>query len=151
MLSRTVLHVTGRALVCAAIGTLPLAACAAQAPVTSANPQHHHAVSQVPAAGVALPVAGMDQLATTLGCPNPNMQVDAAELRQALCQTPEGRYVLLTFSTDAGKRAWLDEAQPYGGTYLVGDRWAVVSERPLLERLQGRLGGQIEGSGHGGH
>ncbi|MGW3352803.1 hypothetical protein ACWDA3_56745 [Nonomuraea rubra] len=90
----------------------------------------------------------MEQLAAATGCARPAMQVDAAELRQAVCQTSRGRYTLLTFTTDKGKRAWLDSAQMYGGTYLVGDRWVVVAEPALLERLREQLGGMVEAARH---
>ncbi|MBB6553234.1 hypothetical protein [Nonomuraea rubra] len=88
----------------------------------------------------------MDQIAAALGCPRLAVQVDAAELRQAAGDTAGGRATLLPFATEEGERAWLDEAQTYGGTSLVGDRWVVVSAGTLLESLQRRLGGRIERS-----
>ncbi|MFG1697128.1 hypothetical protein [Nonomuraea sp. NPDC049309] len=90
----------------------------------------------------------MDEIGAGLGCPRPALQTDAAELRQAVCQTSRGRYTVLTFATDRGKRDWLDAAQMYGGTYLVGQRWVVVSTPALLDGLRQRLGGQIESPRH---
>ncbi|MEV0308053.1 hypothetical protein [Nonomuraea fuscirosea] len=55
----------------------------------------------------------------------------------------------MTFATAAGEDAWLGEARPYGGTYLAGDRWAVVAEPALLDELRDRLGGEIENHPHG--
>ncbi|GAA2446269.1 hypothetical protein [Streptomyces macrosporus] len=97
------------------------------------------------------------------------VQTDAAELRQGMCTTEDGRYVLATFATAEGRRDWLAEAKPYGGTYLVGGKWVAVGEPEVLEKLRGRLGGALEsgashtgdvggdggpgseGAGHGGH
>ncbi|MGW4796506.1 hypothetical protein ACWEPC_29205 [Nonomuraea sp. NPDC004297] len=138
---------------CAAVlGAVLLSACAA--PPAPAQPAaHHHGAGASspqarPAGGQALPWASMEQIAATAGCASPSMQVDAAELRQAACQTSRGRYTLVTFTTDGGKRVWLDNAQMYGGTYLVGDRWVVVAEPALLEGLRERLGGMIEAVHH---
>ncbi|GAA3073911.1 hypothetical protein GCM10020254_17150 [Streptomyces goshikiensis] len=64
----------------------------------------------------------------------------------------ESAYRMLTFAADKGQRAWLDESQNYGGTYLVGDRWVVVAASPdALAPLRKRIGGTVEsGTSHGG-
>ncbi|MET8866065.1 hypothetical protein ABZW11_24275 [Nonomuraea sp. NPDC004580] len=119
------------------------------APAAAQHQSHHQGhvagggVTQ-PAATVKLPRASMKKLKTSAGCPKARLQIDADELKQAACQTKQGRYTIVTFTTDKGKRDWLDYAQPYGGTYLVGDRWTVVSEPALLEGLRKKVGGQIE-------
>jgi hypothetical protein len=99
----------------------------------------------------------VEQLAAKTGC-EPNMQIDAEELRQGICETGDGRYVLATFRTDKNQRDWINEAKPYGGTYLVGKRWVAVGEAKVLGTLRGRLGGTVEsgedhsgGSGESGH
>ncbi|WP_431930123.1 hypothetical protein [Nonomuraea jabiensis] len=142
---KIIMHVTRRLLLCAVLGTFLLVACTEE-PLAHAPMAHHHALPAP--SGQALPAASIEHIAATLGCPHPSMQVDAAELRQAVCETPRGRYILLTFTTDTGKRTWLDEAQTYGGVYLVGDRRVVIATQPLLEGLRERLGGQIESMHH---
>ncbi|MET9495492.1 hypothetical protein [Streptomyces sp. NPDC006552] len=110
----------------------------------------------------------LEQLARTAGC-RPDIQTDAAELRQADCGTGDGRYVLATFATDRGQAEWLDAADDYGGTYLVGRGWIAVGADRTVTQLRGRLGGTVERSsshhsgrsggggreegpeGHGGH
>lgn len=85
----------------------------------------------------------LEQLARKAGC-DPNVQTDAAELRQANCTTDEGRYVLTTFATDRGQREWINEAKDYGGAYLVGRQWVAVGDPDVVAALRGRLGGTVE-------
>ncbi|MEU3300515.1 MULTISPECIES: hypothetical protein [unclassified Streptomyces] len=93
----------------------------------------------------------LEQLAEQAEC-DPNIQTDAKELRQANCTTKDGKYVLATFTTDRGQREWINEANDYGGSYLVGRKWVVVGEEKVVTALRGRLGGTVEtGSSHGGH
>ncbi|MFF0770723.1 hypothetical protein ACFYUK_17685 [Nonomuraea wenchangensis] len=106
---------------------------------------HRHAPQPPPPGDQPLPAAGMEQLLRAAACADPQVQVDATELRQVICHTPAGRYTILTFATQDGARAWLDEAQPYGGTYLVGDRWTVIAAPDLLTGLRAQLGGRLEG------
>ncbi|MGR6920274.1 hypothetical protein ACU635_39085 [[Actinomadura] parvosata] len=53
-----------------------------------------------------------------------------------------------TFAGGTGERAWLDDAEAYGGSYLVGDRWVVVAAPPPLEGVSRRLGGTVEAAHH---
>ncbi|MFJ8968979.1 hypothetical protein ACIRJ3_17780 [Streptomyces anulatus] len=85
----------------------------------------------------------LEQLARKTGC-DPNVQTDAAELRQANCTTGDGRYVLTTFATDRGLREWINEAKDYGGSYLVGRQWVAVGDPDVVAALRGRLGGTVE-------
>ncbi|KFK89100.1 hypothetical protein IX27_12760 [Streptomyces sp. JS01] len=85
----------------------------------------------------------LEELAKKAGC-DPNVQTDAAELRQANCKADDGRYVLTTFATDRGQREWINEAKDYGGSYLVGRRWVAVGEPEVVAALRGRLGGTVE-------
>ncbi|MGW9244371.1 hypothetical protein [Streptomyces badius] len=85
----------------------------------------------------------LEELAEEAGCA-PNVQTDAAELRQANCETDDGRYVLTTFATDRGQREWINEAKDYGGSYLVGRRWVAVGGPDVVAALRGRLGGSVE-------
>ncbi|MEU8570847.1 hypothetical protein AB0C51_21325 [Streptomyces pathocidini] len=104
-------------------------------------------------AAPSAPVTGtVEQLAARTSC-EPNLQIDAAELRQGACRTGAGRYVLATFATHQGQQRWLREAQAYGGSYLVGRRWVAVGDTEVLRTLRFRLGGELESAQgpHGGH
>lgn len=92
----------------------------------------------------------LEQLAEKATC-DPNVQTDAEELRQANCTTSDGRYILTTFATDRGLREWINEANDYGGAYLVGRKWVASGDEKVIESLRGRLGGSVEkGAEHGG-
>lgn len=98
----------------------------------------------------------LEELAEKANC-EPRIQTDAREIRQANCTTDDGRYVLATFATDRGQREWINEANDYGGAYLVGRKWVAVSDTAVITALRGRLGGTVEtasphhsGSGAGG-
>ncbi|MGW1814642.1 hypothetical protein ACWCQM_13930 [Streptomyces sp. NPDC002125] len=109
--------------------------------------------------GPAVPTTAsgtLEQLASKADC-EPNVQTDAEELRQANCTTKDGRWVLATFATDRGQREWLNEANDYGGSYLVGRKWVAVGDPDVVAALRGRLGGTVEtasphhtGNGGGG-
>lgn len=93
----------------------------------------------------------LEQIAERAVC-TPEVQTDATELRQAKCATDDGTYVLTTFATDRGQREWLNQAKDYGGSYLVGRKWAVSGEAGTVERVRERLGGRIETTEpHGTH
>jgi hypothetical protein len=115
---------------CVAVGT--------QAP-------HGSAAGHVSHAG---PPLTLEQLATKAGC-QPRIQGGAADKRQGYCTTQDGKFVLITFTSDKGQNAWLDQAQEYG-KYLVGNRWAAGSSPQVLEKLRAKLGGDIAGASHGG-
>ncbi|MFD7326539.1 hypothetical protein ACFV9D_36600 [Streptomyces sp. NPDC059875] len=85
----------------------------------------------------------LEQLAAKAECA-PDVQTDAAELRQAKCATDDGTYVLTTFATDRGQREWLNQSKDYGGSYLVGRKWTVSGDSGTVEKVRERLGGQVE-------
>ncbi|OAH15663.1 hypothetical protein [Streptomyces jeddahensis] len=90
----------------------------------------------------------LEHLAGEVDC-KPDIQTDAAELRQAICTNGDGRFVIATFATDRGQREWLNEAKDYGGSYLVGRKWVAVGEPKVVTALRGRLGGTVEtGASH---
>lgn len=87
----------------------------------------------------------MEELAEKVGC-EPEFQGTTDDFRQAACSTDATRWMLLDFTTDEKKRAWLDTALIYGATYLVGERWVLTSiEVADMERLRGEIGGTLEG------
>jgi pimeloyl-ACP methyl ester carboxylesterase len=100
------------------------------------------------------PIATVEQLASAAGC-TPKITMQVRDYRQGQCKKPEGLIVFLSFSTDEGKRKWLDYAQMFGGIYLVGNRWVLSSKpRDAMDALKDKLGGNIEempsmGSSHG--
>ena len=49
--------------------------------------------------------------------------------------------MLATFATDRGQREWINEANDYGGSYLVGRKWVAVGDAKVVTALRGRLGG----------
>ncbi|MDG4862173.1 hypothetical protein P8605_28930 [Streptomyces sp. T-3] len=91
----------------------------------------------------------LEQLAAKVAC-KPDIQTDADELRQANCTTDAGRFVLATFRTTRGQHEWIDQANDYGGTYLigVGARWVAVGDDEVVMALRGQLGGDVEHSSH---
>jgi hypothetical protein len=93
--------------------------------------------------------ATIEQIAEQTGCTLAGTR-NADELKQGACQTAKGRYTVVSFKTDQGQNSWLEEAKPWGGSYLVGARWVIVSTPPTLETLRKELGGQILNGAHHG-
>ncbi|MFE3248667.1 hypothetical protein [Streptomyces sp. NPDC059209] len=87
--------------------------------------------------------ASIEKIASMTGCAA-EMRTDAEELREAVCVTPEGNWIVTTFPTERLKRTWLDTASMYGGTYLVGPKWAIGAEPRLLRKLRTTVGGEVE-------
>jgi hypothetical protein len=93
----------------------------------------------------------LESLAAEVKC-EPDIQTDADEIRQAICQVGAGKFVLATFATDRGQREWLNDAKDYGGHYLVGRKWVAVGSDGTVRTLRGTLGGDVEtGADHSGH
>ncbi|MEU6475562.1 hypothetical protein ABZ858_01500 [Streptomyces sp. NPDC047017] len=106
----------------------------------------------------APPVAtgSLESLAAAVRC-RPDIQTDADTIRQAICAGRTGRFVLATFATDRGQREWIDQAEDYGGYYLVGRKWVAVGDDGVVTALRATLGGDVEAgtdhrahAGHGG-
>jgi hypothetical protein len=83
----------------------------------------------------------VEQLAAKVGC-EPRMQVDAPEIRTGYCKTPDGEFFVTTFAGQSGKEAWM-AAAPEDDPHLVGDLWAVLAGRQVLDLLKERLGGDL--------
>ncbi len=99
-----------------------------------------------PGGGKVIPVTAMgslEELASRVDC-QPDIQTDAEEIRQAICENGDGRFILATFATDEGQREWLTLAQDYGGHYLVGAKWVAVGDTKVVTALHGQLGGTLE-------
>jgi hypothetical protein len=124
-------------------------ACGVLAGLAAGCSGHHPAERS--AAGVAASVPDMNRLAGAAGCTVTGLRT-VKDLRQGVCQTPSGHYTLVTFATDQGQNAWLDEAKKWGGAYLVGPRWVAVGTLANLAPLKSRLGGAIQpGDSHDHH
>jgi hypothetical protein len=93
-------------------------------------------------AGVVAP-AKVEVIADLTGC-KVKIRTEADELREGVCRTEEGDYLITTFPAEKYKLTWLDSAAVYGGKYLVGTRWVVSGTPELLERLRPRLGGTVQ-------
>ncbi|MES4905561.1 MULTISPECIES: hypothetical protein [unclassified Streptomyces] len=90
--------------------------------------------------------AGVEKLARTMGC-KPEITTDVDDYRQGVCHLGKKNYVFLSFVTAKGQRDWLDYAQMYGGSFLVGNRWVVSAESmSSLKAARDKLGGAIEKS-----
>lgn len=90
--------------------------------------------------------AGVERLAGAMGC-KPEITTDVDDYRQGVCHVGGKNYVFLSFVTAKGQRDWLDYAQMYGGTYLVGNRWVISAESMrTLKEARDKLGGTIEES-----
>ncbi|NDU77073.1 hypothetical protein GWI34_31300 [Actinomadura sp. DSM 109109] len=125
--------------------TVPLCAAALAMPLAAGC----SAGSDASGGGKAAKPASLAELARQTDCSLTGKR-KVQDLEQGNCKTARGRYVLLSFTTDNGMNAWLEEAKPWGGTYLVGARWVAVSQQQTLEQLRTDLGGKIvHGDGHG--
>jgi len=136
--TRPMLALTGAAVV------LALAGCGAGGDAK--------ATAAVPSAATG----SLEHLAAEVKC-KPTIQIDADELRQAVCKKSAkdaNKFILATFATDRGQREWINGAKDYGGYYLVGRKWVAVGPEKTVTTLRGTLGGTMEeGSAHmnGGH
>ncbi|MFE6619223.1 hypothetical protein [Streptomyces sp. NPDC057740] len=93
-------------------------------------------------AGVVAP-AKVEVIADLTGC-KVKIRTEADELREGVCHTGKGDYLITTFPQEKLKLTWLDAASVYGGKYLVGTRWVVSAKPALLEQLRPQLGGKIQ-------
>lgn len=94
-----------------------------------------------PAAGVVAP-AKVEVIAGLAGC-TAKIRTEADELREGVCHTAKGDFLITTFPEERLKETWLESARVYGGTYLVGMRWVVSAKPAMLEPLRAKLGGTI--------
>ncbi|MET9868959.1 hypothetical protein ABZZ16_22785 [Streptomyces sp. NPDC006386] len=97
--------------------------------------------SAAPAAGVVAP-AKVEVIADLAGC-TAKIRTEADELREGVCHTAKGDFLITTFPEERLKETWLESARVYGGKYLVGMRWVVSAKPEMLEPLRAKLGGTI--------
>ncbi|GAA0388825.1 lipoprotein [Acrocarpospora corrugata] len=92
------------------------------------------------------PPPTVEQLSAKVGC-TPDIQVDAEDLRTGACKTDVGQFFVNTFATQKLKDEWMDQAPEYN-PHLVGNLWTVLAERPVLDALKVKLGGDLHLSDH---
>ncbi|MBE4734916.1 MULTISPECIES: hypothetical protein [Streptomyces] len=94
-----------------------------------------------PVAAVVAP-AKVEVIAELTGC-EVKIRTEAEELREGVCQTGAGDYLITTFPKDELKEVWLESASMYGGKYLVGPRWAISAKPDVLKQLKAKVGGTV--------
>ncbi|WP_326580307.1 hypothetical protein OG250_20580 [Streptomyces sp. NBC_00487] len=94
-----------------------------------------------PVAAVVAP-AKVEVIAELTGC-EVKIRTEAEELREGVCQTAVGDYLITTFPKDELKEVWLESASIYGGKYLVGPQWAISAKPAVLKKLKVKVGGTI--------
>lgn len=118
--------------------------------VASCAPSDGGGVGEVPAgaqpAAVQQKALTVEQIAAKVGC-KPKIQVDAADMRTGYCKTKVGQFFVNTFSTQAGKDAWMDQAPEYN-PHLVGYLWTVLSDLKVLQQLKAPLNGDLHLKDH---
>lgn len=126
---------------------LPLAtACTAGSETAKkASPSASESMPPVPVAAVVAP-AKVEVIAKLTGC-QVTIRTDAEELREGVCRTAEGDYLITTFPAEKYKHIWLDSAAVYGGKYLVGPKWVISASPKLQESLRQKVGGTFEDLG----
>ncbi|MFG2195980.1 hypothetical protein [Streptomyces sp. NPDC048639] len=85
----------------------------------------------------------VEKIADRTGC-TAEIRTEADELREGVCRTAQGEYLVTTFPKEKFKLVWLDSASMYGGTYLVGPRWAISGKPALVEKLRTKVGGKLK-------
>jgi hypothetical protein len=121
--------------VAAALVSALLVGCSAESaqPASKASPS---TVSQPPAP------AKVEVIASLTDC-KPKIRIEADQLREGACRTARGDWTVTTFPQEKYKETWLDAAAVYGGTYLVGPRWAIGAKPALLKKLRADVGGEL--------
>lgn len=104
-----------------------------------------HAARPKPSTGgVPSPApANIEKIASLTGC-EAEIRMEADELREGVCKTSRGNWIVTTFPAEKFKRTWLDTASMYGGTYLVGPKWAIGAELGVLKQLRTDVGGDLQ-------
>ncbi|MFJ2901690.1 hypothetical protein ACIQOU_12250 [Streptomyces sp. NPDC091279] len=125
------------------LAVLPLAtACGGgEAELSDRQRQSASPTLSAPEAQVVAP-AKVEVIARLTGC-EVKMRTEAEQLREGICHTEDGDYLITTFPEERYKETWLDTISMYQGTYLVGSRWVVSAPPKLLKEFRGTLGGAI--------
>lgn len=87
--------------------------------------------------------ASIEKIASMTGC-KAEIRIEADELREGVCKTTQGNWIVTTFPAEKYKLTWLDTASMYGGTYLVGPKWAIGAKPEMLKQLRTKVGGELQ-------
>jgi hypothetical protein len=87
--------------------------------------------------------AKVEVLASLTGC-DVKIRTEAEELREGVCHTKAGDYLITTFPKEELLQVWLDSASIYGGKKLVGPRWVISAKEEVLEPLRKKVGGSVQ-------
>ncbi|MFJ3778376.1 hypothetical protein ACIPX0_42525 [Streptomyces sp. NPDC090075] len=138
--SPTARLVRGAAVV-GSLALLPLtAACSGEDDATDEKSSGKRTVSAQEAQVVA--PAKVEVIANLTQC-KAKIRVDAEELREGVCHTKGGDYLITTFPEERFQDTWLETISMYQGTYLVGTRWVVSAQPKVLKEFRPKLGGDI--------
>jgi len=121
---------------------LPLATACTSDSAKKASSSASESAVPAPVAAVVAP-AKVEVIAQITGC-KVKIRTDAKELREGVCHTADGDYLITTFPEEKYKLTWLDSAAIYGGKYLVGTKWVISAPPKLQELLRAKVGGTIE-------
>ncbi|MFE9680368.1 hypothetical protein ACFYXC_21855 [Streptomyces sp. NPDC002701] len=127
----------------AGLALLPLAtACGGGGDGAAKAGTSEESAMSAPSAGVVAP-AKVEVIADLAGC-EVTIRTEADELREGVCRSADGDYLITTFPAEKYKLTWLDSAAIYGGKYLVGPQWAISGKPKTLETLRVKVGGTIQ-------
>ncbi len=110
----------------AAVALLTLTGCAGSGGSDDAQ-------EKVPATATG----SLEDLAADVKC-KPNIQTDADEIRQAICNNSDGKFVLATFATDRGSVTGSTTPRTTAASILVGRKWVAVGDDGVVERCAAR-------------
>ncbi|WNM30215.1 hypothetical protein RKE30_07250 [Streptomyces sp. Li-HN-5-11] len=131
------------AVIAGAAALLPLAAAcsAGEDDSRAAGRSSRTPAISAPQAQVVAP-AKVEVIASLTNC-KPTIRVEAAELREGMCHTGSGDYLITTFPEEKYKQTWLDTARMYQGAHLVGSRWVISGQAGMLKEFRPKVGGTI--------
>ena len=132
------------AAVAGSLALLPLtAACSTGGEADSAGETEASKTPAVSAvqAGVVAP-AKVEVIAGLTDC-KVKIRTEADELREGVCHTKEGDYLITTFPEEQYQQVWLETISMYQGTYLVGTRWVISAQPKMLKEFRPKVGGEI--------
>ncbi|MDQ0931175.1 hypothetical protein [Streptomyces turgidiscabies] len=121
---------------------LPLATACTSDTSPDTGKKASESMPPAPLAAVVAP-AKVEVIAKLTGC-EVTIRTDAKELREGVCHTADGDYLITTFPQEKYKLIWLDSAAVYGGRYLVGNKWVITAPPKLQESLRQKVGGTFE-------
>jgi hypothetical protein len=115
---------------------------AGAAPATmGALPSASLAPSSDPAVGPAR--FSVTELMADAGCTGAVIGTQMFSYETGRCMLDGGEVTIAAFDSNDLRDQWIESASQYGGTFVRGERWAAMVDRPgtadtLAERLEGR-------------